>query len=518
MMRRYINPIGLLIISVAACLHAKVFWDYTIDDAYISFRYAKNLVEGNGLVFNIGERVEGYTNFLWVLLMAVPEALHYETATFAKIVGLFSACICLVLTYLLGKRIFNNADGFPALAAPCVLALQSPFILWTVAGLETATGLMFFLAGILFYLKESKTPVFSWSAVFFFAAGLTRPDLSLGILVVLVLGGVGLIANCGNKYRNAALKSFLTLSILTVGYLAWKYFYYGSLLPNTFYAKAPKENSLLFGADYLWKFVLYNAFAPVLIFAGAPIISKRRMSLILPFSMIGVYWLYVLIVGGDWMPMLRFLIVTLPFYALLVQSFIADLSLRLEIMHKYHLAPKIFAAVLAIILAMPGLLMFQGLPRHKFYNRIIEQEKSWIQSYKLLGISMGRLLPKGTLVACDVAGAFPYYSNLRTIDLDGLTDAHIARYGKGKGRLLGKRDFNYVLDRSPEVIFLYPSINPFDNRSWSEEEVLDTVAKYMDDQDLRVRFMSEYRYGFWQVNGWIINAMIRQDFKPKTEN
>ena len=40
------------------------------DDAFISFRYARNLLEGHGLVFNPGERVEGYTNFLWVLELA----------------------------------------------------------------------------------------------------------------------------------------------------------------------------------------------------------------------------------------------------------------------------------------------------------------------------------------------------------------------------------------------------------------------------------------------------------------
>src|SRR5436189_992982 len=45
------------------------------DDAFISFRYAQNLAEGNGLVFNPGERVEGYTNFLWVLLLAAGDVL-----------------------------------------------------------------------------------------------------------------------------------------------------------------------------------------------------------------------------------------------------------------------------------------------------------------------------------------------------------------------------------------------------------------------------------------------------------
>ncbi|MGB5138377.1 MAG: hypothetical protein WBP29_07570, partial [Candidatus Zixiibacteriota bacterium] len=58
-------------VFVFTCFH----FELTQDDAYISFRYAENLINGDGLVFNIGERVEGYTNFLWVILLALAKGL-----------------------------------------------------------------------------------------------------------------------------------------------------------------------------------------------------------------------------------------------------------------------------------------------------------------------------------------------------------------------------------------------------------------------------------------------------------
>jgi hypothetical protein len=70
-----------LTVVVLTCLawHNRFIWD----DPFISFRYAYNLVHGNGLVWNVGERVEGYTNFLWTLLMCIPLYLGYGPVTFS---------------------------------------------------------------------------------------------------------------------------------------------------------------------------------------------------------------------------------------------------------------------------------------------------------------------------------------------------------------------------------------------------------------------------------------------------
>ena len=71
-----------------------VAWFLT-DDAFISFRYVRNLLEGHGLVFNPGEYVEGYTNFLWVVVLAIPHWLGVDPIGFSFATGL--ACFACSL-------------------------------------------------------------------------------------------------------------------------------------------------------------------------------------------------------------------------------------------------------------------------------------------------------------------------------------------------------------------------------------------------------------------------------------
>jgi arabinofuranosyltransferase len=97
---RKIVDIGCLLLAGAVAIGVMAFsYLKLVDDAYISFRYAHNLVEGEGLVFNPGEYVEGYTNLLWTLLMTVPEVLGLSTYLFAAYVGAGFGLLALVETW-----------------------------------------------------------------------------------------------------------------------------------------------------------------------------------------------------------------------------------------------------------------------------------------------------------------------------------------------------------------------------------------------------------------------------------
>ena len=74
------------------------------DDAYISFRYARNLAQGNGLVFNAGERVEGYTNFLWTVLFTPAELVGLDPALVAIVLGVVFTALLIHSTWELGGR------------------------------------------------------------------------------------------------------------------------------------------------------------------------------------------------------------------------------------------------------------------------------------------------------------------------------------------------------------------------------------------------------------------------------
>ena len=92
------NRRSLLIVTVAVGItHAFMFLGIVMDDAYISFRYARNLVEHSQLVFNLGERVEGYTNFLWTLLAALPHLFDASPLRWMPLIGLCCLAGLLIL-------------------------------------------------------------------------------------------------------------------------------------------------------------------------------------------------------------------------------------------------------------------------------------------------------------------------------------------------------------------------------------------------------------------------------------
>lgn len=98
---------ALVVVFVALMLLA---WAnrFVQDDAFISFRYARNLAEGNGLVWNLGERVEGYTNFLWTVAMAIPYYLNCDPVSFSFFVGMFFFALTLTFTYKLALSILES--------------------------------------------------------------------------------------------------------------------------------------------------------------------------------------------------------------------------------------------------------------------------------------------------------------------------------------------------------------------------------------------------------------------------
>ncbi len=187
------------------------FWHYTNDDAYISFRYSRFLAEGRGPYFNLGEHVEGYTNFLLVLVLAPvarwlgPDAV----APAAKTVGVLSGALALVAAAWLAQRVLRHAGsgrGTAALGgvlAAGLVGVDPSFSLNATSGLETTFFSLWITAGVLVGTLEATRGRWLGSGLLFAAAILTpTPDAVtmalvagpmlglyvLGILVALVFG------------------------------------------------------------------------------------------------------------------------------------------------------------------------------------------------------------------------------------------------------------------------------------------------------------------------------------------
>ena len=127
--------------------------NYVVDDAFITFRYARNLTDGLGLVFNPAERVEGYTNFLWTILTTPAFLLKVDPLLYSRIVSVLAGIGTLLLLILFGKK--RPGSGlFAVYAAPLLLASQASFSVWLMAGLETVLFTFLITGGLLDFLDR----------------------------------------------------------------------------------------------------------------------------------------------------------------------------------------------------------------------------------------------------------------------------------------------------------------------------------------------------------------------------
>jgi hypothetical protein len=161
--------------------YSRIYYRNVVDDALTSMQYAKNLALGNGVVFNVGERVEGYTNFLWVVFMApiysLSKALETEFIPLMVHVNVALAALILVLTYALGRKLWaNNLVATCVALAVCVV--DNSYTVWAVLGLEGHFLALWILVSLLLASSTLKHrgPLIGLSLT---AAHMTRPDAGL---------------------------------------------------------------------------------------------------------------------------------------------------------------------------------------------------------------------------------------------------------------------------------------------------------------------------------------------------
>ncbi|HYW79258.1 MAG TPA: hypothetical protein VE890_06750, partial [Thermoguttaceae bacterium] len=158
------------------------------DDAFISFRYAEHLAEGKGPVYNEGERVEGYTNFLWTMLIAGGRCLGLEPIALSYGLGLTCFVLSLVFTYRLACQVFG--DGTAGLLAVFLLGTNYTFSAYATGGLETQLQafLCVAIASMVFQIATVPAPTrvsLVALSLLIAAALLTRLDSAVYLFVLL---------------------------------------------------------------------------------------------------------------------------------------------------------------------------------------------------------------------------------------------------------------------------------------------------------------------------------------------
>ena len=302
---------------------SQVLGSWVLDDAFISFRYSRNLLEGYGLTFNPGgEIVEGYTNFLWTMQMAWMLALGYEPLVAAHWWTLAFALATVLLVYRFAA---TQWERWWALLPPLLLTINPHFVLYTArgSGMETAQVTLLSLAALwlLWRIRDQRT---AFSAGLLCAVvAMARPD---GALVPLAGGTLLVLRLLIQPQKRALLAQIGALcagfALLYGPYFIWRYSYYGYLLPNTFYAKTGfTAAQAVRGWRYSLDFVTLSGFRSViglllLSWIGLIIAGRKspRQAVTIWLLWLFILWtlVYVVVVGGDHFPNGRFFISALP--------------------------------------------------------------------------------------------------------------------------------------------------------------------------------------------------------------
>lgn len=428
---------------VPYALLVRRFW-FVCEDAFISFRYARNWAAGLGLRYNLGNEppVEGYTNFLWMAICAVIELFGGDIELWPALIDFACGSVLLYLIFRALRVSCGLNLPVAALATLC-LGCFPPYALWSSSGLETMPlALVVFLTFERLILRQpSAAPVAAGLAGL--ATALMRAD---GIAWAVLIGLLALLSELlgGRRGRRSIALYFAIVGVGFTIYYACRYAYFGEWLPNTAYAKMGlSEPFLLRSARCLLTF--FVAFlTPLMLFPGAVAawrVAPRAKSVPV-ILMVLVSLAYCFLAGGDWMPMGRLLI-----HGLVVFNAILLGWLLQGLWDRRGRGPAMALTTAAVVI---GLGLLPAFDKHvaplsvrnklhfrhnvTFYRSEYEQ---WFvmernaDKYRAIGKTLKTNTNHGDSIVMMPIGYIGYYSDLYIYDQNGLVTPEVARHPAG---------------------------------------------------------------------------------------
>ena len=483
------------------------FW-YNVDDAFISFRYAKNWAMGYGLRYNVGPQQpeEGYSNFLWVAVCAFVEYLELDITFWAPMLGFACGSLLLYLVFRTLRRDLGMELGV-AFSITLGLGLFPPYALWSTGGMATMTFALFAFATAYFLVLRSAGIAPYHGALAGVAMALLRTE---GIAWALLIALLGIVTR---RMRGEAVWRPVTVYVAIVGtafsvYFAWRYSYYQLLFPNPVYAKVGFSPEVaLRGFRYVATFAL-TFVTPLLLLPAAGYVAWREAPKPVALAL-GTLSLafpaYAVVVGGDWMPMGRFLIPGLAFGALLMGWLVARLWGRLT--SRFVVMAVVITTITVGLLPAWNVHLVPDSVRRPFHFRYYwkgfrTEYDLWNQAAydrdKEIGLALKTHLNPGDSIVAGGIGRLGYYSGLKIYDRFGLIDRHVARQHRTLVRSPGhdiKASITTYFDKSPTVIRLAPIDGPPSDRQNPEYPIRRRVRlqaeEWMKDRQIWRRYAPE---------------------------
>lgn len=408
------------------------------DDAYITYRYAENLSKGWGVVFNKGERVEGYSNFLYLLLLTPAMYLgkNWIYTYSVTLNAIFFALALWLFTNLIAEK-FGKAKSIIG----GILMATNPW-LWVNAATGLESMLVLFITVFSLVIFESKSLLNDnyrtyGLLVLVSASILSRVD---GFILAIIIA-ISILLN--KNYKQFYIIVFFTIGAMVL-YTDWRLYYYGDLIANTFYAKVASTSVIgrfVAAARYifvnftrtgLWLITFFSCILIALKWKNKETIGYRF------FYVFPVLWIaYLICIGGD-IYFERFLVVLFPFGIYAIFALANQVEKNNTVIY------------IAISIFIAQYLFVFGDGRFEYS---LNKYDMWVNVGKFIGENY-----PGKVIAIDAAGKIPFFSGCQTIDMLGLNDKHIGKIdAKGTHFHAGhtKFDPDYVLSKRPDLILAW---------------------------------------------------------------
>lgn len=506
-----------------------------LDDAYIFLRYAENIVNGYGFVWNIHEApVEGYTSFLYLVVLIMAKFLSIDLESFAIILGILTAALTLYYVFLIYVHLYDKilSKKYSIIFSLIILTISPAYLFWSAAGMETSFYSMFLVMTLYYFLTLSDKNlniflkgilfgllcVIRFEAVLFFIAAfyyLVKKDKSTFKIKI--------------SYNTVL---FVTGFALIFGtYFIWRWIYFGYFLPNTFYAKTGGGFQQIVGG-FLYIIEAFRSFYGfgwipiflIFLFFKIDMITKQTLFL---FSIGIISLITTIFIGGDHFYYGRFVIPVLPLLFVLFPP-VFD---RFLLMSLKYVKLKPANTVIILFLIITVLLIFKPVYQETFggIKNLVDGEKEilvvydqsvttdiiyWQHGFIIMGKTLNKIASQNDYIAAVPIGAIGYFSKINVIDMVGLVDPVIAHeifspdavrkwtpgHTKGDGR--------YILSRKPEYIQLtdYLTRKPLEKPHRRSTQFV-SVREIWESEEFHRDYVF---YPIEVLDGWYYNLFKRK--------
>lgn len=486
------------LIAVALVIATGFWFSYTPDDAFISFRFSRNIALGRGPVFNVGQPVEGYTSPLWVFALGGMTRLGLPIEATATAIPILAAGLAVALLPATSRRLGLKLYGLDAL----LLATNASFVLWSGEAMEMVVfAAMLVLATYLGLARRTQ-----WIAALAGAAlALLRPEGLLFVAIGLAVAFLTVLRREPGSVRRWVLLAALAVIPVAL-HLAWRLSYYGYPLPNTYYVKvgwtvAMVERGARYLADAAWQYILPITIPAIL---GLAAFATRRRLFVLLSAL--AYLGYVTMVGGDWMPGHRFVVLVMPFLAMGAALGLQSIGRFVSERWRSLAQPvSVYAGVIVLLAA------------NLYPVTTTDMQIVGIGDAKVIAQWLDEHCPQDRSIAVFAAGALPWYSPDRPIvDMFGLMDKELAHTDwptMGTGSWAGHEKFSapITLAKNPDIFIFQGELASYkitDADQWTNEPLGHLIRQFTDEES----FWAEHSTQSAPIGNKYFNFVVRNPY------